>query len=45
MDREQLERWQALLIERLREWKSPAEIEWTDNQLTLVASMIARELP
>jgi hypothetical protein len=40
--REQLERLQALLIERLREWNSPAEIRWLDVQLTRVAWLIAK---
>jgi hypothetical protein len=39
--REQLERWQTLLIERLHEWNSPAEIRWLDAQLTRVAWLIA----
>jgi hypothetical protein len=42
--RRQLERWQALLIERLREWQSPAEIVWLDAQLKRVAWMLADTL-
>jgi hypothetical protein len=38
--RRQLERWQALLIERLREWQSPPEIVWLDAQLKRVAWML-----
>jgi hypothetical protein len=41
--REQLERWQALLIERMQEWNSPAEIIWLDAQLTRVAWLIANK--
>ncbi|MGA2843397.1 MAG: hypothetical protein ABSG18_25350 [Steroidobacteraceae bacterium] len=38
---EQLEWWQALLVERLREWKSAEEVRWLDARLTEVAWRIA----
>ena len=40
--RQILERWQSWLVERAREWHSPAEVEWCYARLTEVAATIAR---
>lgn len=38
---EQLELWQTRLVERLREWRWPAETGWLDALLAEIAWMIA----
>ena len=41
----QLERWQALLVEQARECELPERVVWLYAQLTRVAFMIANAPP